>query len=267
MGEFTSSPWEQEMTQAEIQALIDASMVANIDSTTRGRLTRNYSFEADLPDGKRSGGADSSFLLRPPLISLTAGQAAATNKIEEHCEKTLTLFDFTKSHLGSLGFWRHKHYAHCILSVISVTGVAATNYVGLELSGMFIAPPWPIAPASYGGAQGQIVHVRADTSTGAWNLFQDNGSVSKLTSIPGNALVTAIPALSRVEITYNPGVSIVVGIDGLYTTVSGANLIIDPDGVQPGYGMGIFTTTGTTAGVFQTVGFAGLHGYSELEAA
>ena len=84
MGEFTSSPWEQEMTQAEIQALIDASMVANIDSTTRGRLTRNYSFEADLPDGKRSGGADSSFLLRPPLISLTAGQAAATNKIEEH---------------------------------------------------------------------------------------------------------------------------------------------------------------------------------------
>ena len=125
MADLVSTTWETEMTQAEIQALIDASMVANIDSTARGRLSRSYPFTGDgavagdlpLPGGVRTGGTVTSNIRTPILqLSTTVGGA---NRINEHCEKPAGLLDFLKPNLGTVGFWNRKHYAHCLMGFLS----------------------------------------------------------------------------------------------------------------------------------------------------
>ena len=268
MSDFVSSAWETEMTQAEIQALIDASIVANIDSTMRSRLMRAYPFTGDgavagdlpLPGGVRTSGVVSN--VRTPILSLSTG-AGGANRINEHCEKPAGLTDFMKAYGGTVGFWSRKHYAHCLVGLSSNTQPTLTQFVGLELSGMNVSPPFPVPAASYGGAD-PIIHVRANMSNGNWQLYQDNGTISSLTNLNGSIFDYIGLSPSRVEITYNPGVSIVVGISGTQTTVSGASLIIDPNTIgPPQYGMGVFVTSGTNAATI-TADFSNLYGYSVL---
>jgi len=119
-------------------------------------------------------------------------------------------------------------------------------YAGVELTSYLTTAPFPVPPASLGGAD-VAIHLRARLDTGAWELLVDDTNVSSVTLLTGVTAFDPTGAIASIaEIMYTPA-QIVAMVDGkVGATVASTFLGL---GVGMSHvGSGVFITTGTNAG-------------------
>lgn len=256
MPGFVSNQAEDDMTEQEIQALVDA----RIASISRRTFTRTYLFPANntsgvvpaLPSGgsRVSGG---TMVCATPKLALNTGTPAGADRLLQVSEAfggelwqdTSALVAIDTTTLAN--WWNSQHYVTATMgtSVSSITSATATMYAGVELATYQTNLPFPTPPTSVGGDQ--ACHLRAKMNTGAWEVMQDDHNTQTVTALTGVPPFAGDLGTYKMELIYTPGISLVAKING-YTgaTITGSNLILDTDSAMPHLGAGIFVTSGTS---------------------
>jgi len=148
-------------------------------------------------------------------------------------------------------FWQRKQYLSCF--VVNNPGgyplnPTVTQYVGVHLSAGPIVIPFPDPPANT--SSDCVVMVRARTTDGRWELYQDPGigfgdaRIDVLTGVdPFDTSFTGYA--SRIEIYYEPD-SIRVAINGeIGLSLEGDDVVVGDEGSTRHVGAGCFVTSGT----------------------
>jgi len=224
----------------------------------RRRFTRRY-FEASGSAGTTlaalpTGGvrtAGSTIVCQAPILSLTTGVGA--NRIVQVCEQHGQDFDLFS--INGASFWDLEHYVSCRMGHQDATNFAnptATMYAGVEMVAYLTTPPFPVPPNSIASADG-CVHLRARLDTGAWELLQDNDTVSRVDVLNGVVAYNPASTPVRLEIFYTQNyVSAAInGVEG--TRVP--NIMINQSLGMSHVGSGVFITSGSNAAGNQTMLF------------
>lgn len=186
MPDIVSLPAEVEMTEDELNALIDARFAKERRKWVRRWWYTSNSFAAGAwaPTGSQGGSPNSGTRSTGSSVTLSSGVCtmALTAGINKSCQVVEGHSQDVDMFFGpdSIEYWSRNSTVSVMLgwgnSGAGISGTpAADTYVALELNGYNSTLPFPTPPTGDSSAD-PCVMLRARMDTGAWSLYQSQAN-------------------------------------------------------------------------------------------